>query len=116
MRGDQFDQRSFQQKINAIRRVGHPGELPTNWGKINGHDATHDCYDGLPTYPTDPDHYKALDKDGDVIEAIDIIEAFGLNYRLGNVLKYILRAGKKGDRNEDLLKALWYLEREIEHE
>jgi hypothetical protein len=50
------------------------------------------------------------------IEAIDVIEAFNLNFRLGNTVKYILRAGRKGDRIEDLKKAMWYLNREIEKE
>lgn len=50
------------------------------------------------------------------IEAIDVIEAFNLNFHLGNVVKYILRAGRKGDRIEDLKKAMWYLNREIEKE
>ena len=58
------------------------------------------------------------------IETIDYIEAKNLNYRLGNVIKYISRAGKKhemlGLKNRfdysimDLEKAKWYLEREIE--
>ena len=47
------------------------------------------------------------------IETIDFIEAKDLNYRLGNVIKYVSRAGKKGDPLEDLRKAKWYLEREI---
>ena len=48
------------------------------------------------------------------IEAIDVIEAFGLGFHLGNVVKYVLRSGKKGDRIEDLKKAAWLLNREIE--
>lgn len=55
-----------------------------------------------------PPHYKAGG-----LEAIDVIEAFGLNFHLGNTLKYVLRAGKKGDAVEDLKKAAWYLTREI---
>lgn len=47
------------------------------------------------------------------MEAINVIEAFGLGFALGNAVKYILRAGKKGDRIEDLKKARWYLDREI---
>lgn len=47
-------------------------------------------------------------------EAIKVIEAWGLGFHLGNAVKYISRAGKKGDRREDLLKARWYLDREIE--
>lgn len=55
-----------------------------------------------------PAHYKVGG-----IETIDFIEAKNLNYRLGNVVKYITRADSKGNRKEDLLKAQWYLNREI---
>ena len=48
------------------------------------------------------------------IETIDFIEAKELNYHLGNVVKYITRADHKGDRLENLKKAQWYLNREIE--
>jgi hypothetical protein len=48
------------------------------------------------------------------IETIDFIEAKKLNYRLGNVVKYLTRADHKGNKIEDLRKAQWYLEREIE--
>ena len=57
-----------------------------------------------------PDHYRS--KHG--VEVIDIIEEFGLGFHLGNVVKYVLRAGHKNDELEDLLKAKWYLERIIE--
>ena len=46
------------------------------------------------------------------IEAIEVIEEFKLNYRLGNVIKYILRHQSK-DGRKDLCKALNYLYREI---
>ncbi len=58
-----------------------------------------------------PAHYK----DGG-IEVIDFIEAKKLGYNLGNVVKYVSRAGKKGGPGkelEDLKKAAWYLAREI---
>jgi len=49
------------------------------------------------------------------IEAIDVIEAFGLDFALGNVVKYVLRAGRKRDSSmvEDLRKAAWYLQHAI---
>lgn len=50
------------------------------------------------------------------IETIDFIEAKKLGYNLGNVVKYISRAGKKGNRLQDLQKAQWYLAREIYNE
>lgn len=46
-------------------------------------------------------------------EAIKVIEAWELGFCLGNTVKYIARAGKKGNRLEDLKKARWYLDREI---
>ena len=47
-------------------------------------------------------------------EAIDVIEDWGLGFNLGNVVKYISRAGHKDDILQDLKKSLWYLQREIQ--
>ena len=47
------------------------------------------------------------------IEVIYFIEDQGLSFHLGNVIKYIARAGSKGDKLEDLKKAQWYLDRYI---
>lgn len=47
-------------------------------------------------------------------EAIDVINAWGLNFALGNCVKYICRAGLKGALLEDLKKARWYLDYEIQ--
>lgn len=59
-----------------------------------------------------PAHYGGGDNP---YEAIKVIEAWGLGFCLGNTVKYISRAGKKGDLLEDLKKARWYLDREIAH-
>jgi hypothetical protein len=48
------------------------------------------------------------------VETIDFIEAKGLGYHLGNVIKYVTRADHKGQKLEDLKKAQWYLNRAIE--
>lgn len=56
-----------------------------------------------------PSHYK-----GNKFEVIDIIEDYDLNFNKGNALKYLLRAGHKDDYVQDLKKAIWYLNREIE--
>lgn len=56
-----------------------------------------------------PAHYHS-----GVYECINVIEAWNLGFHLGNVVKYISRAGRKGDRLEDLKKARWYLDREID--
>lgn len=47
------------------------------------------------------------------IETIDFIEAKGLDYNLGNVVKYVARADHKGNKLQDLEKARWYLDRAI---
>ena len=62
--------------------------------------------------PADPVNHPAHYKAGG-IETIDFIEAKKLGYNLGNVVKYITRADLKGNRKQDLEKALWYLKREI---
>lgn len=46
-------------------------------------------------------------------ETIDVIEAWELPYHLGNVVKYVSRAKRKGRELEDLKKAAWYLDRYI---
>ncbi len=65
-----------------------------------------------------PKHYKSA-----LMEVIDIIEAFRLNFSRGNVVKYLLRAGSKTEEGiddldkeiEDLEKASWYLSRELKN-
>lgn len=60
-----------------------------------------------------PPHYGGADNP---YEAIKVIEAWQLGFCLGNAVKYIARAGKKANapQLEDLKKARWYLDREIE--
>ena len=58
-----------------------------------------------------PQHYGG----DNTYEAIKVIEHYSLDFHLGNVLKYILRADKKGNELEDLKKAQWYLNRKIEY-
>jgi hypothetical protein len=60
------------------------------------------------------DHPKHYGGEDNPYEAIKVIEAWDLNFNLGNVVKYISRAGKKDDIQQDLEKALWYLKREVE--
>lgn len=58
-----------------------------------------------------PSHYTWL-KEQVGIEPIDICQLF--NFNLGNVLKYVMRAGRKDDAIQDLEKAAVYLKKEIE--
>lgn len=48
------------------------------------------------------------------IEAIDYIESWNMNFNAGNAIKYITRAPYKSNELEDLQKALWYIQREID--
>ncbi|MGL5766303.1 MAG: DUF3310 domain-containing protein [Sarcina sp.] len=57
-----------------------------------------------------PDHYNQG------IEVIDYVESWNLNFNLGNAVKYITRCDYKGNREEDIKKAIWYLERELQRE
>lgn len=61
-----------------------------------------------------PSHYQG--RGG--MSANDVIRAFNLNFALGNVIKYVTRAGRKPDEPalDDLSKSLWYLLDEIQQE
>jgi len=57
-----------------------------------------------------PNHYGGEDNP---YEAIKVIESWDLGFNLGNAIKYISRVGKKMNTLEDLEKASWYINREI---
>jgi hypothetical protein len=59
--------------------------------------------------PVNPDHYR---RHPSGIECIQITEH--MSFPLGSAIKYIWRADLKANPIEDLKKAVWYLEREIE--
>ena len=67
-----------------------------------------------PSSPTDKINSPSYYTKGEVSVA-DFIDAYELNFNRGNIIKYVARAGKK--QGEDaitaLLKAQWYLGREI---
>lgn len=76
---------------------------------IKGNPAIHEKEEREKQQIDHPDYYKAGG-----VEAIDAIEAWGLGFCLGNVVKYIARAGRKNDDAlTDLKKARWYLDKEI---
>lgn len=70
-----------------------------------------DSIEKKPDLVNHPPHYT----DGGV-DTLTYIEAKDLNYRLGNVVKYVSRCGKKlnSDPLQDLMKARFYLQREID--
>lgn len=55
-----------------------------------------------------PSHYNQIPG----IECIDVVENF--NFNIGNAIKYLWRAGLKDDAIEDLKKAAWYCQRELD--
>lgn len=59
-----------------------------------------------------PKHYQT--ESG--LDVIDFCKQYDLNFNLGNVVKYLARAGKKGSKIEDLEKALDYIQRELKAE
>lgn len=61
--------------------------------------------------PINPNHYKDATP-----QPIEVINGWGLGFCLGNVVKYLCRAGKKPDASylQDLKKAAWYLNHEIQ--
>jgi len=67
----------------------------------------YNIYEGPQDLVNHPKHYQ-----GKSLESINVIEDFDLGFHLGNAIKYILRAEKKGNKIQDLKKAIWYLERE----
>ena len=55
-----------------------------------------------------PKHYTAHPSGGECIEVTE-----HMNFCVGNAIKYLWRAGLKGEQVEDLRKARWYIDREI---
>lgn len=88
------------QRIVAISKLA-AAEYPDRNGRAKR--TTDDAVDH-------PAHYGGED---DLYEAIKVIEAWDLGFHLGNAVKYVARAGRKGDALTDLCKARWYLDREI---
>ena len=65
---------------------------------------------GHPSNRKGPDYYRR-----GKAQVWDFIRDNDLNFHLGNAIKYIARAGYKDSKAEDLIKAIHYLENELEH-
>ena len=63
------------------------------------------------THIESPDH----DVEGRKYEPKDVIRDWDLNFNLGNVIKYVSRAGRKDSKIVDLEKAKQYLQFEIDY-
>lgn len=110
--------------VNFVDEEGCPTfygqETECRWGNLSNwfrkieETKPCDCDDEEDTEPTHdpvhkPQHYTAHPSG---IECIQITEHMGFN--LGNAMKYIWRADLKDNAIEDLQKAAWYVNREIE--
>lgn len=78
--------------IGALNRAKHAAALQAEHDAVNH-----------------PAHYTSHPSG---IECIQITEHMGFN--LGNAMKYVWRADLKNDAIEDLAKAIWYIQREID--
>ena len=98
--------RDLAKRIEIVR----PNNLPKGMTVAEAEEIVADVNQAISQHDSvnHPKHYIAGG-----IETIDFIEAKKLGYNLGNVVKYITRAGHKGNQLEDLRKAQWYLTREI---
>ncbi len=72
-------------------------------------DITDELRGSLTPDPINPPHYTSHPSG---VECIQITEH--MNFNIGNAVKYLWRAGGKGDALDDLRKAAWYVAREIE--
>ena len=96
---EQLERMAHNLGKSRIRMQGAPLPVTKSWEEQNAAQADNVNH---------PAHYKVGG-----IETIDFIEAKGFGYNLGNAVKYISRAEHKGNFREDLLKARWYIEREL---
>jgi hypothetical protein len=101
---------TLKQRMQSVESVAAASKKNDEWKTLHVSSSDHavDALSSTPDMVNHPPHYKVGG-----IETIDFIEAKGLNYHLGNVVKYVTRADHKGERLENLQKAKWYLEREI---
>lgn len=97
---------------NLDKRIYTVGQLKAELGQYPDdmlieyleEDAMKECRDVRPGYY----------RDGRKYEPKDVIRDWGLNFNLGNAVKYISRAGYKEDKIEDLRKARTYLDFELD--
>lgn len=75
--------------------------------KVNGSDGKEKPKDEDPV--DHPNHYSRLDP-----EPIEVIANWGLNFNLGNIVKYAARCGLKDSAVDDLKKIRYYAQKEID--
>jgi len=105
----------MKKQTKKVKRVENLGLTKEELRNSEGIKSDPICIAGIKTQEIDmvnnPPHYKnSILPNG--IECCDVIEHFNTN--LGTAIKYIWRAGRKGSATEDLEKAKWYLQRQID--
>lgn len=106
--------RAAEKKLEKIRAKAKVGNKAEAWANLVVTTSDTPLPVTMAEPKADPVNHPAHYKVGG-IETIDFIEAKKLNYNLGNAVKYITRADHKGNRAQDLEKALWYIKRELGH-
>jgi len=111
-----FSERTSTDKINSKELSKEDIDKRTKNTLDSEHNKNyvHDFRKDIPPFETRPKYYGGKDS---TYEVFNVLEAWKLDkdFYLGNVIKYLARAGKKTFNNkEDLEKALVYLQRRID--
>lgn len=105
---------SYEELLDNIRIISEPGHIFVSFPKYHIGELVDDTLSSKEETSFDavshPSHYA----EGRKYEPRKVIADWGLNFNLGNAVKYISRAGRKGDKIEDLQKAIQYIEFELE--
>lgn len=105
---------SYEELLDNIRIISEPGHIFVSFPKYHIEELVDDTLSSKEETSFDavshPSHYT----EGRKYEPRKVIADWGLNFNLGNAVKYISRAGRKGDKIEDLQKAIQYIEFELE--
>ena len=111
-----FSERTSTDKINSkeISKEDIDKRTKNNLDSEYNKNYVHDFRKNIPPFESRPKYYGGKDS---TYEVFNVLEAWKLDkdFYLGNVIKYLARAGKKTFNNkEDLEKALVYLQRRID--
>jgi hypothetical protein len=110
MNGKELSPEDVQERIKTYTPPYNVKDLKY----INLAEDVHDFRKNIPPFNSRPEYYGGKDT---TYEVFSVLEAWKLDkdFYLGNVLKYLARAGKKSfNKKEDLEKALVYLQRRID--
>lgn len=111
-----FSSRTSTGKINSkeVSKEDINKRIKNNINSEYNKNYVHDFRKDIPPFEERPKYYGGKDS---TYEVFNVLEAWKLDkdFYLGNVVKYLARAGKKTFNNkEDLQKALVYLQRRID--